>query len=213
MLGREELIAAARKIWGEPTERNGDEWRFGTHGSKSIRLADLVWYDHELEVGGGVVELCARAGIGGNGTDADEGAWVTYDYRDERGGLLFQVVRKPGRVFVQRRPNGADGILGGTAVRPAAQPPGQPAGRQAGDRADPPGTRPFGPSRLSGRRRSGLRPEISQRRPTRPVEKLRTPGPARRGLGLPSPGHRQGDALRHRIASRFQEVGGGAERR
>src|SRR5262245_22451838 len=32
-----------------------------------------------------------------------------YDYRDERGGLLFQVVRGPGKRFRQRRPDGMDG--------------------------------------------------------------------------------------------------------
>lgn len=31
---------------------------------------------------------------------------ATYDYRDERGGLLFQVVRKTGKRFLQRRPDG-----------------------------------------------------------------------------------------------------------
>ena len=109
MLGREALIEAAKKLWGEPTEVKPNEMRFGSHGSKSIKLAELVWYDHELEVGGGVVDLCAQAGIAGNGADSAE-PWITYDYRDEHEGLLFQVVRKPGHRFLQRRPNGGDWI-------------------------------------------------------------------------------------------------------
>jgi len=36
---------------------------------------------------------------------------VTYDYADEQGNLLFQVVRKPGKVFQQRRPDGKDGWI------------------------------------------------------------------------------------------------------
>jgi 5S rRNA maturation endonuclease (ribonuclease M5) len=35
----------------------------------------------------------------------------TYDYVDEDGQLLFQVVRKTGKRFVQRRPDGADGWI------------------------------------------------------------------------------------------------------
>ncbi|HVV51740.1 MAG TPA: AAA family ATPase [Polyangia bacterium] len=34
---------------------------------------------------------------------------AVYDYRDERGELLFQVVRSPGKRFRQRRPDGMDG--------------------------------------------------------------------------------------------------------
>jgi hypothetical protein len=46
-LGRDDLIAAARKLWGAPSEQKPNEWRFGRHGSKSINLSDLVWHDHE----------------------------------------------------------------------------------------------------------------------------------------------------------------------
>jgi hypothetical protein len=42
-----------------------------------------------------------------NGTDVDR----TYDYVDEAGQLLFQVVRKPGKEFRQRRPDGAGGWI------------------------------------------------------------------------------------------------------
>ena len=36
---------------------------------------------------------------------------ATYDYTDENGELLFQVVRKVGKKFVQRRPNGSGGWI------------------------------------------------------------------------------------------------------
>lgn len=110
MLGREDLIAAARKLWGEPTEQHADEWRFGSHGSKSIRLKDLTWYDHEAERGGGVVELCQMAGITDN-LGGNQQQTITYDYRDEKNTLLFQVVRQPGHKFRQRKPDGHGGWI------------------------------------------------------------------------------------------------------
>jgi predicted P-loop ATPase len=113
MLGRDDLIAAARKLWGEPTQKHANEWRFGTHQSKSITFEPSpVWHDHEANHGGGVWELCQLAGLAGNGHDTVTSAWVTYDYRDERGALLFQVVRKPGHKFFQREPDGTPGIKG-----------------------------------------------------------------------------------------------------
>ena len=109
MLTASHLIEAAIKLWGDPTSRKPGELRFGSRGSKSINLKDLTWYDHEDAVGGGIVDLCARAGVGeadkGNGPDRGDG-WICYDYRDERGDLLFQVVRMAGHEFRQRKPVG-----------------------------------------------------------------------------------------------------------
>lgn len=68
-LDSNDLIAAATKLWNRPTKRGKVEWRFGTHGSKSIRLDKLVWRDHETGEGGGIVELCERAGINGHYRD------------------------------------------------------------------------------------------------------------------------------------------------
>jgi predicted P-loop ATPase len=116
-LGRDDLIAAARKLWGEPTEHVVNGMRFGTHGSKSIDTKTLIWFDHETRQGGGVVELCQMAGLSPNGRDPDASAWVTYDYRDEKNALLFQVVRQPNHKFRQRRPNGADWIWNLKGVR------------------------------------------------------------------------------------------------
>lgn len=64
-LDKQDLIAAARQLWGKETKHSKTEWRFGKHGSKSIRLDDLVWFDHELGLGGGIVELCEKASING----------------------------------------------------------------------------------------------------------------------------------------------------
>jgi predicted P-loop ATPase len=110
-LDQTDLIAAATKLWGPPTSKHGNEWRFRAHGSKSIDIKDLVWYDHELEIGGGVVELCQQAGIHPSSNDANENTWTSYDYRDEKSELLFQVVRKPGHKFLQRKPDGRGGWL------------------------------------------------------------------------------------------------------
>lgn len=44
---------------------------------------------------------------------------ATYEYRDEHGTLLFQILRKPGKQFRQRQPDGAGGwIWGVKGVRP-----------------------------------------------------------------------------------------------
>ena len=67
---RDDFVNAALRLWGEPTEKHGDEWRFGKKGSKSIRLDSRTWYDHQGDFhasgqpgGGGAIELCALAGV------------------------------------------------------------------------------------------------------------------------------------------------------
>ena len=49
----------ARYYLGEPNIKlsNASELRFGTQGSKSVNLDKGCWYDHENDVGGGVVSL------------------------------------------------------------------------------------------------------------------------------------------------------------
>lgn len=114
----------ARELCGEPNAKlsNARELRFGTHGSLSVDLERDVWYDHETEEGGGVLDLVTRY------TGREDGKrWLlergylhdevprsaspaaVYDYVDEAGEILFQVVRKPGHKFTQRQPNGAGG--------------------------------------------------------------------------------------------------------
>jgi AAA domain len=101
-----------------------DELRFGAHGSLSIVIGGSGrgdWYDHEIKQGGGPRELIEIKGgydarglldwlrkIGLDPDDDTDPILKTYDYTDERGALLFQVVRKAGHKFLQRRP-GDDG--------------------------------------------------------------------------------------------------------
>jgi hypothetical protein len=107
----DEVLAVARKLWGpiNPAMSSKDEMRWGTKGSKSLDLKALVWFDHEAGHGGGWTDLYRMAGIPINGHDAATDVTVFYDYRDERGAVLFQVVRKPGHRFFQRQPNGQGG--------------------------------------------------------------------------------------------------------
>ena len=53
--------------------------------------------------------LAEKLGIAA-GSEVTEPTHV-YDYRDEQGILLFQVVRWPGKRFSQRRPDGKDGWI------------------------------------------------------------------------------------------------------
>jgi hypothetical protein len=109
-----------------PTLSSQYEWRYGTNGSLSVKLAGHLdapgtWYDHENQVGGGVLDFL-RNEINLKGDDV--WGWLerelrikreeprkrhvvkTYDYVDEHGALLFQVVRYEPKDFRQRRPDG-----------------------------------------------------------------------------------------------------------
>jgi hypothetical protein len=98
-----------------------DAVRFGTHGSLKIEVRGDdrgLWYDHEAKDGGDAWSLIHRSG------HDDVLSWardhhllddrprdvtpkrITYDYVDERGALLFQVVRFPDHQFRQRKPEG-----------------------------------------------------------------------------------------------------------
>lgn len=114
----------ARELLGEPNAKlsSRTELRFGTHGSLSVDLEKGIWYDHEAEEGGGVLALVTRETGRQDGkawlverghlsADAprSESPAAVYDYCDENGEILFQVVRKPGHAFLQRRPDGAGG--------------------------------------------------------------------------------------------------------
>ena len=71
-LGRE-MGAVARELYGEPNKKlsSKTELRFGTHGSLSIDLLKGRWYDHEVQLGGNVLELIQYA----NGPEFDAVAW------------------------------------------------------------------------------------------------------------------------------------------
>src|ERR1022692_601298 len=48
----------ARKQWGEPNRQYStrEELRFGQHGSKSVKLKERTWFDHEAGEGGGFAD-------------------------------------------------------------------------------------------------------------------------------------------------------------
>ena len=122
----------ARHLLGEPNMSlsSPTQLRFGSNGSVSVEIAGEkkgAWYDHEAQIGGGLLDLIrARKGL----VDGEEVRWLeeqqfirkseraeqsrtvaSYDYRDECGKLLFQIVRKLPKRFVQRRPDGKGGWI------------------------------------------------------------------------------------------------------
>jgi len=125
------MRSVALELLGQPNQRlsTKGELRFGTNGSLSIDIAAGTFYDHEVKEGGGVLKLIARqTGCNANGAAVD---WLknagfdvgdsapapthkaarviaAYDYVDEAGDLLFQVVRLEPKTFRQRRKPQAD---------------------------------------------------------------------------------------------------------
>jgi hypothetical protein len=117
------------------------ELRFGNHGSMSVDLKKGCWHDHEAKKGGGALDLIMRETGISEPREAyawaeREGYWTnsrarardsangaagahrprrepaaTYDYADEGGELLSQVVRYEPRGFRQRRPDGRGGWI------------------------------------------------------------------------------------------------------
>lgn len=114
---------AARELFGEPTRQSKHELHFdtGTYGI-SVCIAGPkagTWFDHDTNEGGGVLKLVQRqiGKVNGEAFDwlreigievdqepqAERGAVATYDYTDEVGKPLYQVVRYAPKNFVQRR--------------------------------------------------------------------------------------------------------------
>jgi putative DNA primase/helicase len=128
---RPHIAEIARAILGEPNKRlsTRTQLRFGSNGSVAVEIVGEKrgeWYDHEQQVGGGPWELLT---VKARMTDGDAIGWLqsrigietipaaknarnpvaTYDYRDERGDLLFQVCRFEPKTFRQRRPHSKGG--------------------------------------------------------------------------------------------------------
>lgn len=131
-LGLEKVIEpVARHLLGEPnaTLSKANELRFGTNGSLAVDLDKGVWHSHETKEGGGVLDLIERET--GISVRAEQMAWLEknglrevtstprpavdvppvkrkevakYNYVDETGTLLFQVVRFEPKDFRQRCP-------------------------------------------------------------------------------------------------------------
>ncbi|MGD0432553.1 MAG: hypothetical protein ABSA58_15835, partial [Acetobacteraceae bacterium] len=101
----------ARALWGEPNMEHStkDDVRFGRNGSKSVCRSKRTWFDHEAGKGGGYNDLYEK--VHGKRPASDSLIIATYDYHDEHGELIFQVVRKLPKKFVQRRPNGSGGWI------------------------------------------------------------------------------------------------------
>jgi len=117
----------ARHLLGEPNRAlsSRTQLRFGRNGSVAVELVGNKrgqWYDHENKRGGSALDLIVDC----TGFSRQEAvAWAvetfgidrpmqkrivaTYDYRDESGVLLFQVVRYAPKTFRQRRPDGSGG--------------------------------------------------------------------------------------------------------
>jgi hypothetical protein len=119
--------AVARRLLGEPNRAlsTQTEWRYGSRGSLAIDLAKGVWFDHEHQTGGGVLVLIERHAERANGEAV---AWLkselgielpvnarqpvaVYPYTDERGAVVFEVVRFEPKDFRQRRPDGRGGWI------------------------------------------------------------------------------------------------------
>jgi RecA-family ATPase len=127
--------SVAREILGEPNKAlsTANELRWGNHGSLAINLQKGTWFDHETGEGGGCLDfLRIKGGLRehkdcfewleqkgfkeprkkGNGSHPGAGAIVAvYDYPDEIGDILFQVVRFDPKAFRQRRPDGKGGYI------------------------------------------------------------------------------------------------------
>jgi hypothetical protein len=98
----------------------GLKWRSGGEGSAkcpfhddrkasfSVNAQSGLWFCHACNVGGTARDFAARRNIeapAGNRLTAE----CAFDYRDESGALLYQVVRFAGKNFKQRRPDGKGG--------------------------------------------------------------------------------------------------------
>jgi hypothetical protein len=73
----------------------------------NLHVSERGWYCHVCKEGGSLRELAERLNIPLPPTDEQFDA--VFDYTDEAGKLLFQVVRRSGKRFSQRQPDGAGG--------------------------------------------------------------------------------------------------------
>jgi hypothetical protein len=48
------------RFWGEPATKTKTQWRWGNGGSRSYKVDEHVWYDHEGGEGGGAIKLVMR---------------------------------------------------------------------------------------------------------------------------------------------------------
>ena len=122
----QQMAQVAKHFWGEPSSATNTELRWGNHGSKSVNLAKGVWYDHELDVGGGVIDLIKREMPSLNGSipailekitglqspQPIKQEQTTYNYQDKSGQTKYQVIRYEPKTFRQRRVENGKAIWG-----------------------------------------------------------------------------------------------------
>ncbi|MGF3026952.1 AAA family ATPase [Methylobacterium aquaticum] len=120
------MVPVVEKVLGQPVQRNGTgtDIRWGANLAVSVNATTGQWFCHVAEVGGGVLEfLRVKQNMStGEALDwlRDEGFLppreacspsggkrlaATFDYVDEDGELLFQVLRYEPKAFRQRRPD------------------------------------------------------------------------------------------------------------
>lgn len=78
--------------------------------SANLNVSERGWYCHVCNRGGSLRQLAQELGIAIS-TQSNRRIVATYDYCDETGTLLFQVVRKSSKGFYQRRPDGNGGWI------------------------------------------------------------------------------------------------------
>jgi putative DNA primase/helicase len=121
------MPAVAAELLGEPNTAlsKAHDMRYGNHGSLSIDPENGRYYDHENNIGGGVIDLVKQK----LGTDHDGAVmWLrnhgfldapkaqpkkivaTYPYVDCFGQPLFEVVRFEPKSFAQRRRENGDWV-------------------------------------------------------------------------------------------------------
>ncbi len=123
----------ARRVLGaENRALSGrSELRFGAKGSVAVKISGPkrgTWFDHEVEIGGGPLDLIqVKGGVPKSQVvdwlkkeleiaiepEREQGQRsriaAVYDYRSEAGETLYQAIRYEPRSFKQRRPDGAGG--------------------------------------------------------------------------------------------------------
>jgi len=58
------MLVICKALWGEPTLISGDEYRWGTHGSRRLSVNNGQFYDYELDKGGNAISLLKLHGNG-----------------------------------------------------------------------------------------------------------------------------------------------------
>lgn len=103
---------------------SGTPWRNGSD-SRCMALEVAAdgehgtWFDHRDNVGGSLYDFAERIGIQIPSGEPE----ATFDYYNEHGELVMQVVRSPGKKFWQRQPDGAGDWINSTTKPKVKRPP------------------------------------------------------------------------------------------